>query len=259
MTASSQKQFAAALLDPEQPVPPEIAATNGRASVKRFAVYRNNVTVGLVDALAARFPAAQRIVGEEFFRAAARVFVGAEPPRSPLLMFYGDGFPAFLERFEPAADVPYLADVSRIEAARTRAFHAEDAAPADPKRLQTQDESRLGDLRAVRHPATGIVPSAYPIVTIWEMNSGVRALAEIEDWSGEDALVTRPRFDVQVCALPRGGAAFFSALFAGAPLADAAEAAAHHHADFDLATNLAVLISSGAAADIFIPGQERQP
>ena len=82
MHALGQKHFAAALLDPERAVPPEIASSGGKPAVKRFAVYRNNVTVGLVDALAARFPATQRIVGEEFFRGMAQVFAQAEPPRS---------------------------------------------------------------------------------------------------------------------------------------------------------------------------------
>lgn len=254
MHALGQQHFAVALLDPERAVPPEIAAPG---AVKRFSVYRNNVTVGLVDALAARFPATQRIVGEEFFRGIAQVFVQAEPPRSPLLMHYGDGFPAFIARFEHAADLPYLADVARLEAARTRAFHAADAEPVDRKRLLEFTESALGQLRVVPHPAAALVSSVHPVVTIWAMNAGERELAAIGEWAGEEALVTRPRFDVLVQALPPGGGAFFPALFSGAALGDAAEAAAAQCADFELAANLAVLISSGAAAGISLPGQEQ--
>ena len=33
----------------------------------------------------------------------AAIFVRAEPPRSPVLLYYGDGLPAFVERFEPAS------------------------------------------------------------------------------------------------------------------------------------------------------------
>ena len=249
-----QENFSRALLDPDSLVPAALTPYTARVPEKRFAVYRNNVVVGLVNALAARFPAVQRIVGEEFFRAMAQVYVRAHPPRSRLLMQYGDGFADFIATFEPAAELPYLADVARLEAARTRAYHAADKAPVDPKLLQSIDESALGDLRIERHPAAEIVRSDFPIVTIWAMNSGEREPDAIEDWRGEDALVARPQLEVYVRALPGGGAAFLSTLFDGAPLAKAVEAAMTEREDFDLVVNLAGLISSGAVAKIIFPG-----
>ena len=51
---------------------------------------------------ARRFPAVERLVGEEFFAGMAREFVMAHPPRSPLLLTYGDEFPDFIAAFEPA-------------------------------------------------------------------------------------------------------------------------------------------------------------
>jgi hypothetical protein len=192
-------------------------------------------------------------VGEEFFRAMAQVYVRAHPPRSRLLTTYGDNFADFIAGFEPAAELEYLADVARLESARTRAFHAADALPVDPSALQSIDESALGDLRFVPHPAAEIVRSAFPIVTIWAMNSGERELEAIEDWRGEDALVVRPQFDVFVRALPAGGAVFLAALFSGSRLADAIHAAQAEHEEFDLVANLAGLISSAAVARIIIP------
>jgi hypothetical protein len=232
-----QRVFAEALLDPQRPVPFPPA---------RFAVYRNNVTVGLVDALAKRFPVTQRIVGEEFFRAMARVYVRAHPPSSPLLVEYDNDFPGFIAAFEPASGLPYLPDVARLEAARTHAYHAADAAPLAASSLQLLDEATLAGLRLVPHPATAIIRSAYPIVTIWAMNTGERALAPIEHWQGEDALVTRPVFEVFVRALPPDGAEFLLALFAGRTLGEAAEAALGETEAFDLVANLAGMISSGA-------------
>src|SRR5712691_7336048 len=93
MFEAIQNSFAAALLDAEQQVPKALISHTAEVPAKRFAVYRNKVVTGLVDALARRFPAVQRIVGEEFFRAMGRVFVAAHPPRSPLLLRYGDDLP----------------------------------------------------------------------------------------------------------------------------------------------------------------------
>jgi hypothetical protein len=253
MLAHMQDHFAAALIDAERPIPAALTAHTTDRPTKRFAVYRNNVVVSLIDALRARFPATERIVGEEFFGATARVFATAHPPRSPLMMTYGDGFPDFIEHFAPAADLPYLADVARIEAARTRAYHAVDAAPIDPARLLALAPEALAGVCLTLHPSAELIRSAHPIVTIWAMNSGEMALAPITDGRAEDALVLRPAMDVEVRRLPPGGAAFLAALARGATLAAAAETALADDAGFDLAANLAGLFGTGLVTQLSPP------
>src|SRR5271168_1367098 len=124
--------FSSALLRPERETPSLIAGPRGKGAVKRYNVYRNNVTVSLIEALAAIFPAVQRITGVEFFRAMARFHVRANPPRSPLLFEYGRDFPEFIERYECAQDMPWLADTARIERAWLDAYHAADVPPLSP-------------------------------------------------------------------------------------------------------------------------------
>ncbi|MBI3435560.1 MAG: putative DNA-binding domain-containing protein, partial [Proteobacteria bacterium] len=99
---ATQQEFATALLDAAIAVPDGLTAHSGVRVEKRFAVYRNNVVVGLVAALRTRFPAVSRIVGEEFFSAMARVFAVTHPPSSPVMMVYGDGFADFIATFAPA-------------------------------------------------------------------------------------------------------------------------------------------------------------
>ena len=94
----------------------------------RFAIHRNTVFVGLIETLRSTFPVIGRLVGEDFFRAAARAFAADHPPKSPVLAEYGEGFAGFLEEFEPARELPYLADVARLEWLRNLAFHAPDRA-----------------------------------------------------------------------------------------------------------------------------------
>ena len=64
-----QEAFAAAVLDPTLPVPAGVVSYRGDADEKRFAVYRNNVHVGLVGVVAAKYPVCATLVGEEFFTA----------------------------------------------------------------------------------------------------------------------------------------------------------------------------------------------
>ena len=64
----------------------------GAPDARRFAVYRNNVAVGLIGALEARYPVSRRIAGDDLFRAMARAFVRAHKPRSPVMIAYGGSF-----------------------------------------------------------------------------------------------------------------------------------------------------------------------
>ena len=99
----SQHSFSQALLAPDLPVPDGLTDGQGAPAGKRFAVYRNNVTVSLIDAPEAGFPVVVKLIGAENFRNIAREYLRKEPPVSPLIMLYGAGFPAFLASFRPLA------------------------------------------------------------------------------------------------------------------------------------------------------------
>ncbi len=129
LRSSYAAAFAAALINPDHETPAVVTGPSGKAAIKRYNVYRNNVTVSLIEALAAIYPAVQRITGVEFFRAMARSHIRATPPTSPLLFEYGRDFPAFIEQYEYARSMPWLADTARVERAWLDAYHAADAGP----------------------------------------------------------------------------------------------------------------------------------
>jgi hypothetical protein len=241
MHAVIETRFAEALTDRRLPLPAGLVATHAR-----FAVYRNNVRAALVGALETRFPISVRIVGRDFFRAMAAAFVEALPPRSPILMSYGDALPNFVEAFEPAEAVPYLPDVMHLEIARSEAYHAADAEPAGCDALGALDPLGVANLRVVRHPAARILTSRYPIATMAAMNAPGVEPRPIEDWSGEDVLVTRPRLAVLTHTLSEGSYAFLSLLLAGGTIGAAAAKAVSAAPSFDLAAALAGLVTSGA-------------
>jgi hypothetical protein len=259
MLATLQTDFASALLDAGKPVPASLISHTAGLPEKRFAVYRNNVVIGLVNALRARFPAAEKIVGEEFFFAMSRLFVIAHPPRSKILSEYGEDLPGFIAAFEPAAGLPYLPDVARLEAARTSAYHAADAKPILPETLAVLGPEQIGNLRITLHPSLRIVRSRFPIVTVWAMNAGEAELGPVDETQAEDALILRPQFDVFVRKLPPGGAAFLLALAEGRTFAEGAEAALAETPAFDLTANLAGLMTSGAMTGVTLADKDPTP
>lgn len=243
---SYARAFAPALIDPGRPTPDAIGGPRGKAAVKRYNVYRNNVTVSLIDALAAIYPAVQRITGVDFFRAMARFHIRAHPPTSPLLFEYGRDFPAFIEGYEYARAMPWLADTARIERAWLDAYHAADAEPLSPAALAALSTARMADVVFAVHPATRIVGSRFSALTIFAANRSSDPVPSIDGSSPEDALITRPGLDVVVRHLSPGGAVFLVQLIAGRPLGEAAASALESSSSFDIAAAISGMIEAGA-------------
>ena len=245
LPSSYAAAFSSALIDPRSKTPAVVTGPPGKAAVKRYNVYRNNVTASLIDALAAIYPAVQRITGVEFFRAMARSHIRATPPTSPLLFEYGRDFPAFIETYEYARAMPWLADTARIERAWLDAYHAADVPALSPDVLAAVPSHRLGDLVFTTHPAARIVRSAYPAVAIFAMNRVEGPITPLRSSTAEDALITRPDMEVAVRLLPPGGAAFLKGLIDGGTLGAAAATAFAETPSFDLAANIAGMIEAG--------------
>jgi hypothetical protein len=243
-------RMAEALLEPDRPVPTFIGRSP-ETTARRFGVYRNNVVHGLVEALAAVFPAMLRVVGEDWFRAMAAVHARAHPPRSRLLFEYGRDMPRFLETFEPARRMPYLADLARLELAWLASYHAADRDPLDASALAAIPEDRLPELRFVAHPAAHIVSSPFAIHAIFHANRPETASRRrIDAARPETCLVTRPRLSVMVTLLPPGQAMLAAALMAGMPLAQALGADTEGEHEPDLGDTLACLLATGAICNL---------
>jgi hypothetical protein len=262
-------EFAAALLEPSLPCPTGIhtgshtgtGTGRGAAPLARLAVHRNNVVSSLIDALADAFPVTQALVGVDFFRAMASVFVRQQPPRSRLLVHYGDDLPVFIAGFEPARTLPYLADVARLERARVLAYHAADAAPVSGEAVGAALAAfdAVAQLRLVLHPSMAVLDSACAVASLWAAHQGdeFSDLATVDPHEAEAALVLRHGLDVLVLLLPPGFAAFYAALLRGDTLGDAAalagEVAAGQAEPFDLVEALSLLMRHDAITGLIRP------
>jgi hypothetical protein len=246
--AGFQAAFAAALSGRGQ-IPAALRAKPGSPPVaKRFDVYRNNVHASLINALEAAFPAVERLVGREFFRAMSRVYLEGGLPVRGTLIGYGEGFADFLDGFEPARGLPYLGDVARLELLWLEAYHAADAAALTAEDFSIIAPDRLAATRPVLHPSLRLLGSAYPVVEIWRTNREDETVKPVRlDAGGEALVLLRPDAEVRLYRLPPGGLAFVKALQAGATFGAAAEALSGA-ADFELAGLLKNLIAWGAFA-----------
>lgn len=193
----------------------------------RLSVHRNTFIATLVEALVASFPICAALVGGDCLRAGARAFVLADPPRSPVVAEYADRFPAFVAAWPPLAEMPFVADVARVEALRLRAFDAADAMPlaADAFAPLVADPSALARTGVALHPAAQWLRAATPAFDLWfaHQASPLDAvdLHGVDLSRAQDVLVTRPVYEPAVHLLPPGGATFLDALRDGSCLAGA--------------------------------------
>ena len=240
-----QDSFAEALLAPSA----EIGSSHPLSQQPGFAVYRNTVLKGCIDALQANFPAVSRLVGDKWFRAAAVVYARAKPPLDSRLLDYGAGFEDFLAQFPPAAELPYLPAVARLDRFWTEAHAAADGTPLNPQMLASLKPEALACTALCPHPAARWYWfTAQPIRSLWQNNrsSEVPPIDGPElVWESEGILMSRPRGEVIWTRLDAGGVAFLDACARGDAIEDAMAQAVEIQPDLGLARLMATLLEAG--------------
>jgi hypothetical protein len=187
-------------------------------------VYANNAMHALVSALAATFPAVQRILGAPAFTSVAVGYARSHPPaRDALLLWYGASFPAFLESLEGSA-APHLPDLARLEYAWLEAYHAAEAEPLPAAHFAALTPEQLVAARLSPHPSVRLLRSSWAIDRIWRGDPGIAAGGDGPAKNGAGGrwlIVARPFAEVLVVAASPPIFACLGALCAGALFGDA--------------------------------------
>ncbi len=202
------------------------------------------MVVSLLDALRSAYPSVMAIMGEENFARAARNFILAHPPRSPMMQHFGGDFRDFLDAFPPLRSAPFLGDVARLERAYLDAWHAADepCLCADALGGLTPEETLA--LVFEPHPATFLIASRYPIADLFGWRYG-RPEGGADIAQAQCALVTRPQYSVELRIVEQAQYDFFAQLMRGASLGEAAGTALEAAPDFDLPGTIALAMAAG--------------
>jgi uncharacterized protein len=225
---------------------------------ERIAIYRNTIFSNYRKALSATFPVVKRLAGAPRFNDAVDAFVRAHPSVCGDLNVYGDDFGEFLSGYAPAADLPYLADVARLEWAIDEAQRAPDAEHAPKAVLEAffvVAPERLPAVRLQLEPSCRFVTSPHPILLIWNAHrSDPAGEAHVAPGEGADALlIRRDAHGVSLERLAAGEHAWLAALQSGATLGAAIDAAERAEAAFDLGAVLRTHIAVGTIMRVVDP------
>jgi len=244
-----QAAFADAVFFDHAPIPAIIRDASGPANASRFSVYRNNVFAGLINAVGARYPVVKSLLWDEGFNRIAQLYVTAQPPRSPVLLEYGESFPQFLRSIGQSVAADYLADVAELESARTRSYHSADATPVARDDFRRLAADEIPGLRLALHPSVQLLKSQFPVVSIWEANHHANDNA-LNLWQPECALIARPRLEVEVRRLTPGAYEFLSALADGRSVGEAIDRGTANVPKFDLTECFETLISANVTVGL---------
>jgi hypothetical protein len=213
-------------------------------------VYRSNVFGNCTQALGAAYPLVCKIVGEKFFDAMARAYARAQPSSSGDLNAYGAELARFVSAFPHTQDLPYLADVARMEWLAHRAYYAQDRTPFDRAALAQVPPDQYAALVPRLAPGSAVLASDWPLARIWEVHQDAYVGDPAVDLnSGPDYIVIfRPRWRVEVRALSVGEYCFFTGALRARTLGELIESACDIDPEFDPSTALARWIEYGAVA-----------
>ena len=223
--ASLQSAFARSLVtDDLASFAPGVRGEAARA--ERFlSIYRNAVFANWRKALAATFPVVERLVGEAFFREAARQFALAHPSRCGDLNALGSGFADFLAGYPHARELPYLPGVARLEWAFHESQMAADGQGLDFAALAAVPPQEQPAIRFRLQPAARIVASDYPVLALWEANQEDRDGTPDRFEGADHVLVSREDAAAKLELLDEGDARFLQALARALTLEEALEGA----------------------------------
>jgi hypothetical protein len=178
----------------------------GVSAAARVAVYRDSSRRARERALEAIYPVCRQVLGQRCFAGMAADYVGAHPSSSGDLNAYGAAFPPHLAarvRTEAAlAEVPYLADLARLEWHWHAAYYAADDPAFDAERFTLlAARGAAGGVRLRLSAALRLLASDYPVEEIWRRHRKGGAPAVVAMGGGDRLVIHRVGFRPDVEAV----------------------------------------------------------
>jgi hypothetical protein len=255
-----QVGFAAALFDRgASRTAPGIRA-NGLSPARRLDFYRTNVFENYRKALAGTYPALRAVLGAGCFDHLARDYAQRYPSRSGDVGAHGEHLAAFLERHPLAGDLPYLADLARLEWAIEECFYEADHVPIALEALARVAEEDYAELRFLLAPSCRLLASRFPVHRIWRMSMQTEAHTVVDlAEGGVQLLVRRQGYEVVAEPLAPGEHAMLDALRSGYGLAEALAYAQSVEAAFEPGAFLQRRVGDGVLCGFTLPAEAHAP
>lgn len=217
-----------------------------------LSVYENNIHQTLIHFLQSIYPLIHTLVGDDFFRASAKVYLENYPSRSSNLLDYGEYFGYFLSEYEPALSLIYLPEVAKFEWICHELSFAPDHEAFDINTLENLKKDQYDQLHFLLHPASHVIHFHYPLLRIIDLCQGKSDETIDIDEGGVSLLMIRRSTDISLVKLSMAEYTFLQALSNGKTLSEATSNAIVVDANFNLEEKLPQWIQNKTLVDCYL-------
>jgi uncharacterized protein (UPF0276 family) len=177
----------------------------------RIWVYQNNVFGALQDYLEEVYPATRGVVGADFFKQMAQVFIQQSPPSTGNIHSYGEGFSGLCRSFEGLENLPYLFDLIAYEWALHKCYFATVSDALEPSSMPQEE---LLTSAVIYNDSVALICSDYPIYEIQRQSlPSFKDQVSIDLQQSQDSLLIYKRdHQVQCLAIDAEQTSFLQAL-----------------------------------------------
>ena len=246
-----QSQLAAHLLDPGADGAGAPVSRDTIPAQERIDFHSNSGVSSFRGTLRAVYPVVERLVGANFFACAADAYRDAHPSASGNLNLVGEHFADFVDTWTATGELPYLADIARLEWRIEQSFQAADRASLSVHDFAAVPLERHEKLKFELHPSCRLLASEWPIHYIWRANQPGAPVGLTMDLRRRKLylLIRRQAQTVVIETLDRGDFSMLNLLATGHAFDDARRSAIATQSDFDLAAFLQRHVAAGVFAE----------
>jgi hypothetical protein len=147
----------------------------------------------------------QKILGDNYFKQLAAVYIKQYPSKHYDLNGYGEYFSSFMnaqcQQRSELNDFSYLSDLAQLEWLYQQVYYADDGAVFNFSAfaLLTEQQQALSVFQLV--PCLKFINSDYPILSIWQLNQGDSTADQLLESSSENCCIFRKNNKIQLLTI----------------------------------------------------------
>ena len=147
------------------------------SSEARVDIYANMYFYRILDALKEDFPATLAVLGDENFHNLVTGYLLEHPPTDPSITHSGSHLADYLRDHPMRDDVPFVADLAKLERATVEVFLGPDAATLEPGALRAVAVEDWPAMKLKLHP------SAQILSLDWRVSDLLQAVEDHRPWN----------------------------------------------------------------------------
>ncbi len=198
----AQRWLAGVILNPEtldaHAAVARIRQPDAESAATRLGAYTGGYPARIEESLADAYPAVRHLLGTGRFRELARRYLPLVPKGCYNLNAIGGTLADLLDADPLSAELPFLADLARLEWAVWNAFHAPPAPPLDVSELTEWTAEDWATATIDFAPGVSVIRSRWPIADLWAARSTPKERIDIVlEGRPQTVLVSRRGYDVE--------------------------------------------------------------